>query len=308
MSKHPSLLEQFRSFYLQNNPKNMEDAIKYFSVFGGIGWRIDTDKPLEELIESKIYKNYTYIHNDITKITDSDKIKHALLSGVATGDSRSHSAFKRARISRADGENALDLLCDSGIVELEHSLEEALDDDSFASHRVNFMAPFVRFWFSSVSPFFQGIKEGDYKEASQSFLNREYNFYEHIFQKLSLELVKKEFSDDPIVEIGSYWDKNVTIDILAKTRSGKTVAGICKYAKVKAKKSELTKLKEQCLLAKLTPDICIVVSKSGFSNELKSLKSDETRLYALKSFRTLVENLSQEDIVTTMFTKKLAIL
>lgn len=297
MSKHPSLLEQFRSFYFQNNPKNVEEAIKYFAVFGGMGWNVDTSKPLEELIESKVLNNYTYIHSDVTKVTQSDKICHSVLTGLAMGDRRTHSAFKRARIGRQEGEDALEKLYNSDIIELEYSQESAPNERDSASQKVNFTAPFIRFWFSFISPFFKTIKVGDYKESKERFTNLEQGFSELIFQKLALEVIKKNLTDDPIVEIGSYWDKNTEIDILAKTKSGKIVAGICKYSNAKANKNELTKLKEQCKIAELTPDICVIVSKNGFSNELKNLKSAELKLFSLKNFKSLVEDLSESDLL-----------
>ena len=297
MSKKPTLLQQFRSFCFQNNPNNLEDALKYFAVFGGTSWSVDTTKPLSELIESKILKNYTYINGDITKFTKSDKVSHSLLSAVAIGDGRVHSALKRARISRGEGEEAIDTLCDKGIIKAEYSLESPPSPDEKIDEKLNFSTPFMRFWFAFISPFFKTIKEGDYKEAKERFTNREQEFSELLFLKLSHELLKKSFKEDPIVEIGSYWDRNIQIDILAKTASGKIVAGVCKYSNSKAKKSSLTKLQELCGLAELTPDICVIVSKGGFSNELKTLKGEDVKLFALKSFKTLVEDLSEKDFI-----------
>jgi len=289
MSKKPTLLQQFRSFCFQNNPNNLEDALKYFAVFGGTSWSVDTTKPLSELIESKILKNYTYINGDITKFTKSDKVSHSLLSAVAIGDGRVHSALKRARISRGEGEETIDTLCDKGIIKAEYSLESPPSPDEKIDEKLNFSTPFMRFWFAFISPFFKTIKEGDYKEAKERFTNREQEFSELLFLKLSHELLKKSFKEDPIVEIG--------IDILAKTASGKIVAGVCKYSNSKAKKSSLTKLQELCGLAELTPDICVIVSKGGFSNELKTLKGEDVKLFALKSFKTLVEDLSEKDFI-----------
>ncbi len=297
MSKKPTLLQQFRSFCFQNNPNNLEDALKYFAVFGGTSWSVDTTKPLSELIESKILKNYTYINGDITKFTKSDKVSHSLLSAVAIGDGRVHSALKRARISRGEGEEAIDTLCDKGIIKAEYSLESPPSLDEKIDEKLNFNTPFIRFWFAFISPFFKTIKEGDYKEAKERFTNREQEFSELLFLKLSHELLKKSFKEDPIVEIGSYWDRNIQIDILAKTASGKIIAGVCKYSNSKAKKSSLTKLQELCGLAELTPDICVIVSKGGFSNELKTLKGEDVKLFALKSFKTLVEDLSEKDFI-----------
>lgn len=297
MAKHPSLLEQFRSFCFQNKPQELEQALEYFSVFGGMSWGVDMSKSLDALIESKVLKNYTYIHGDITKLTQSDKTSHALLSAVATGDGRVHSALKRARISRAEGEKAIDVLCSKHLLMREYSLESPPNEEEKIDEKLHFATPFMRFWFAFVSPYFKTIKEGDFKEAMESFANRKSEFYELTFKKLSSELIKKSLGDDPIVEIGSYWDRETQIDILAKTKSGKVVAGICKYSNQKAKKSDLSRLQEQCRLAELTPDISVVVSKSGFSNELKSLKGEDLKLLGLKNFKTLIEDLSEKDFI-----------
>ncbi len=297
MAKHPTILEQFRSFCFQNKPQELEQAIEYFSVFGGTSWSVDMTKSLEELIEGKVLKNYTYIHGDITKITQSDKVSHSLLSAVAMGDGRVHSALKRARISRNEGENAIDALCSKNLLKTEFPLESPPDSDEKIDEKLNFNTPFMRFWFAFVSPYFKTIKEGDFKEAKEQFANRKSEFYELTFKKLSMEVMKKSFKDDPIVEIGSYWDRNTQIDILAKTASGKIVAGVCKYSNSKAKKSELTKLQEQCEAAELTPDISVIISKGGFSNELKALKGEDMKLFALKNFKTLIEDLSEKDFI-----------
>lgn len=297
MAKQPSLLEQFRSFYFQNEPQDMEHAVEFFAVFGGMSWSVDTTKELDELIESKILKNYTYIHSDISKITQSQKTSHALLSAVASGDGRVHSALKRARISRAEGEKTIHSLCSLNLLKREYSLESPPNEDEKIDEKLNFTTPFMRFWFAFVSPYFKSIKEGDFKESKELFVNRKGEFFEYIFKKLSLEVIRKSFKEDAITEIGSYWDRDVQIDILAKTASGKIIAGICRYSSQKAKKSSLAKLKEQCEAAQLSPDIFVIVSKSGFSNELKSLKGDNIKLFSLKNFKILTEDLSKKDFI-----------
>jgi len=295
--KNPTILEQFRSFYFQNKCSDLDSAIKYFSVFGGMSWGVDMQMDIKQLIENKVYNNYRYIHADITQITGSDRVSHALLTGAATGDRRVHSALKKARISRADGEYAMEDLFDNGFIEAEYSLETPPDDKDKIDEKLNFIAPFMRFWFSFISPYFKTIRDGDYKEAQEKFKNREQEFSELVFVKLAGEVMKKTFKDDPITELGSYWDRNTSIDILAKTKSGKVVAGICKYSNAKAKKSELTKLQEQLAKADLKADICVVISKSGFTNELKSSKSAELKLLSLKNFKSLVEDLSERDFI-----------
>lgn len=297
MPKHPTLLHQFRSFCLQNHADDMEKAIEYFSVFGGTSWKVDMHKPLLELMETKIFKNYPYIHSDIAKITFSNKLSHMLLSAMATGDRRVHSTFKRAHISREEGESALDTLLDSALIRFEYSLERPVNVDDDNSDKLSFMTPFMRFWFAFVSPFYKTIKEGDYSEVEKAFASREQEFYELIFKKLSFELLRKIMTEDPIVEVGSYWDKNAEIDILAKTASGKLIAGSTKYKNTKVKKTELSKLKEECAKASFEPDMFVIFSKSGFTSELKALKGDDLKLFTIKSMKALVEDVSEKELI-----------
>ena len=297
MSHTTTLLKQFRSFYFQNSFFDLEKAIEYFSIFGGTSWNVDSTKPLYELIVSKVLKNYTYIHTDITKLTHSNKFCHSLLSACATGDRRVYSSYKRARLSREEGNEALHSLLRSTLLEREYSIERPLSEEDDNSDKLNFQSPFMRFWFAFVSPFYKNIKEANYEEVEKAFLNREQNFCDLIFQKLSHALLQKILIQDPIVEIGSYWDKNCDIDILAKTKSGKLIAGSCKYTQNKVKKTELTRLREQCELAQLEPDMYVFFAKNGFSSELKSLKSDTLKLFTLKSLKPLIEDVSEKDLI-----------
>lgn len=297
MSKHPTLLQQFRSFCFQNNATDIEKAIEYFAVFGGMGWNVDMSKPLEELIEEKVLANYRYLHGDITKITQSNKSYHALLTALASGDRREHSAFRRAGLQRREGEESAAFLIKNGLLIRESSQEEPADENEEVSDRLIFTAPFMRFWFSSVSPYYKGIKEGDFTEVKERWENTRHAFFDPVYEGLVIALVKQSFKEDWVSKIGSYWDKNGEIEILGQTKSGKVLAGACKYSKSKANKSELTKLQEKCERAQLKADIFVIFSKSGFSSEFKKEKSETLRLFALKNLRSLIDDLSEKDLL-----------
>lgn len=297
MNKIPSLLQQFRSFCFQNNATDIEKAIEYFAVFGGMGYSVDMTKPLEELIEEKVLKNYRYIHADLTKITQSNKAYHALLSAVALGDRREHSAYRRADLSRKDGEESAAFLIKFGLLSRQESQADPVDENEEVSDRLVFTAPFLRFWFSSVSPYYKGIKEGDFTEMKAKWENTKQSFFDQIYEGLVIALVKQSFKEDWIAKIGSYWDKTNEIEILGKTKGGKVIAGSCKYSKSKANKSELTKLQEKCAKAALTADIYVIFSKNGFSSEFKKEKSETLKLFSLKNLKTLMEDLSEKDLL-----------
>ena len=103
--------------------------------------------------------------------------------------------------------------------------------------------------------------------------------------------------EENVTEVGSYWDRYVEIDILAKTKSGKLIAGSCKYTNAKVKKTELTRLKEKCALAEFEPDMFVIFGKNGFSSELKALKGNDLKLYTLKSLKPLVEEIKEKELI-----------
>lgn len=208
---------------------------------------------------------------------------HSILSGIAQGDAQTHTAYKRANVSQDVGDHAVFELCELGIIKVKKAKKASI------SNKLYFNSPFLRFWFAFVSPLFKGIKEGDYKEIKEKFANNQSEFLNFIFEQLSLELIKISL-DESFVDLSSYWDGDIELDIYAKTKSKKTIVGTCKYTNTKMKKNELTKLQEKCKQANITADIFVLVSKNGFSSELKSLKSDSIKLFTLKSFKKLVED------------------
>ncbi len=252
---------------------------------------MDTSKSNLELIESLILPDFRYIRNDVTELTTGMPLYHSILTGIAMGDGKTHTAFKRANTSQEVGMNAINELCDTGVIELQKGSKHftSWKENETVSNKLFFTSPFLRFWFAFVSPIFKGIRDGDYKELRERFTNRESVFVQLPFVELSHELLKLNFVDDKIVEIGTYWDNEIELDIYAKTEAGKIIVGVCKYTNSKLKKSELTKLQEQCVKSNIDADIFVLVSKSGFSNELKSLKGEKLRLITMKNFKKLVE-------------------
>ena len=62
----------------------MEIAVQYFIVFGGLNIKIDTTKPLVELIEKHILNEYTNLRYEINTISGGYKVDHAILTGMQT--------------------------------------------------------------------------------------------------------------------------------------------------------------------------------------------------------------------------------
>lgn len=244
-----------------------------------------------ELIEKLILPDFRYIRNDVTELTTGMPLYHSILTGIAMGDGQVHTAFKRANTSAEVGSKAVEELCETGIIRLLKSKKifTSWSENETVSNKLFFTSPFLRFWFAFISPLFKGVRDGDFKEVRERFANRESEFLQLTFIELSHEVLKLSFKEDPIVEIGTYWDNKIELDIYAKTASGKTIVGSCKYTNSKVKKSELSRLQEICTKTGIKADTFVLFSKSGYSSELKSLKGENLKLFTIKNFKKLVE-------------------
>jgi len=295
MSHTPTLLQQLRSFCFENKINNIQTAIEYFAVFGGMGWQIDSSQPIETLIETKILNNYRYIHADITALTHNQH--HKLLSALAMGNQQEHSAFRKVALPRKKGEEAIDFLVEQEILRLHNSVEPPFDTREVVSDKLHFIRPFMRFWFGFISPYYQSIKEGDYREFRSIWSHHKQSFSNLIYQQLLIQQLKIQTTHDSFQRIAQYWDKSIQIDIVGKYKSGRRIAGACHFAQSKASKKELNKLQQKIKDAKLESDEWLIFSKSKFSSELKKEKSNGVRLLSPKSLTPLIANLTPKDAI-----------
>lgn len=301
MAKHPTLLQHFRSFVYQNNIRDIDTALAYFAVFGGTGWDVDVSKSLESLIEEKILRNYESLHNSMTRYTHNNPVYHRLLSIVALGTEYEHDVFKKAKIGKDRGEDAIDYLEKKSLLTFDLSIEKPLKEGDTKSDRLLFRLPFMRFWFAMVSSHYQGIAEGNFSEFEQKWQKAKENFHillsNLLIRELVLQQVAVKFTDDPISSIRSYYDKHTYIEILAKRKSGKMIAGACKYSKDPAKGNMLETLISKCHKAELDVDMYVLFSKNGYMPELAQREDTQDRLLSHDHLATLLDDLSADDLL-----------
>ncbi len=301
MAKRPTLLQHFRSFAYQNSIDDLDTALEYFTVFGGTGWDIDTSKSVDVLIKEKVLSNYEPLHNAITRFTHGNMLYHLLLSIIARGEEHEDAVFKKARVGRDKGEEAMDYLEMKSLLKFSPSVEKPVKSSDARSDKVLFELPFMRFWFATVSPYYKSISSGDFTEFEENWNKLRDNFSILLSNLLVLELVKEHFAaafvEDPIVSIGSYYDKQTEIAILAKRKSGKMLAGACKYAVAPAKTNMLDALKQKCQTAELDVSDYVLFSKNGFTPELEQMKESTVTLLSQKHLSLLLNDLSKDDLL-----------
>ena len=303
------LLEQFRSFYFRNYPDDMEQQIEYFSVFGGLGWSVDTSKPITELIERLILENFSTLNEKMQELTLNKPNNKRLLRALAVSDRRIFSAFRRAGLNNSNGGSALNYLQEKGLITLEYSREEparSLNPNGKLkrevarhriSHKVLFTKPFIRFWFYFIAPHTKDILEKNYENLFADFALRQNSYTSLVFEELSEILLNYHIRDSQILSSGSYWDANVEIDILTITDDEKTYIAECKWTNHQITKKELHKLEQKCEKLDIEPTQIALFCKSGFSKELLSLAGKNLALYSAEDFEALLKSSSKEELI-----------
>jgi len=303
------LLEQFRSFYFRNYPNDMETQISYFAVFGGLGWDIDTSKPIKELVQTLILQNYDLLDAKIQTLTQHDPVNRRLLQALAIGDRRIFSAFKRAGLNNGNGGGALNLLQAAGLIQIEYSREQHPRDKNpnaklkrrearhRISHKVLFTHPFIRFWFYFIAPFTRDIQNGDYTALLEKIDDKINSYTSLVFEELSEVLLNYNLRESQIISSGSYWDANIEIDILTITENEKIYVGECKWTNHKINKKELRKLTEKCEQINIEPNQIVFFSKRGFSKELRQMQGATLALYGSEDFEALLKRNSKDQLI-----------
>ena len=279
-------------FFHRNLPRDMEECIELFAIFGGYDEPIDTDEPIESLITRHILENFESQRTYLLKALQDDPLYMKLLYAIAVGDRRQGSAFRRAHIGKERGAEAFEFLRTSGYLTLERSREMPLErahpkqrfkkeiEHHKISHKYRFTSPFLRFWFAFVEPFSKSIREGNLLPFMNHFHEQFNAFVGFTFEELCdlyiREILAPQFQSD-LLDSGSYWNREVEIDLFIETMEGETWVGECKWTNHKVNKKEFHKLEEKCTKLSITPDKILLFTKRGFSNELRDMK--DKRLY-----------------------------
>jgi hypothetical protein len=296
----------FSDFFHRNLPSDMEQCIDLFAIFGGLDDPINTDEDVETLIIKHILEPFEKHQKHIFEPLGDDLLYSKLLHAISIGDRRLDSAYRRARIGKERGREAFEFLHRIGYLSIEHSREVPLlkihpkqrfkkeIERHKISHKLRFQSPFLRFWFAFVEPFSKSIHEHNYAPMMEHFHTHHNEFVGFIFEELCGLFIHEILSlrfEDTVVDSGSYWDREVEIDLLSETARGELWIGECKWTNHKLNKKELHKLEEKWTKLSLSPDKILLFSKRGFSNELLTLKERRLYLYSAEDLEGLTRRL-----------------
>ena len=292
----------FKTFCEHNPHLTLEQSIEYFSILGGAEDHIEIDffDDLFSMVESNFVQNFSKFQRLVSPSYIIESPYREILMAVARGDGKFYSVLRKARLSEGAGVEIIQELISLNILYLERTREEPLKihpkhklKKELRAYRIQdklrFVHPYMRFWFGFVTYYKKDLLQG----KGSAFLDNFNKNYERlrtlVYEQLCDDLLVNYYEKTtPLLNSGSYWNQHSEFDILALTNDKKLILGECKYKERKICKNELNKLKDKALQSGIQVDIYVLFSKSGFSNELLSLKDEKLLLFDLNDLKILL--------------------
>ncbi len=279
----------------------LEQAVEYFSILGGIGKDIELDyfDDVFSMVESNFIQNFSKFQALVSPSYLLESPYREILMAVARGDGKLYSVLRKAKLSETLGEQIVQELVDLNVLKVEASREAPLrihpkhklkkEQRSYrVQDKLRFVQPFMRFWFGFVTYYKKDLALG----KGDAFLANFEKHYERlrslVYEQLCDVLLTQHYEDkNPLISGGSFWNIHSEFDILAVSKDKKIILGECKYKDRKVCKNELTKLKAKALESGIKVDVYALFSKSGFSNELLQTQDTNLLLFDLNDLEIL---------------------
>ncbi len=286
----------FKDFYKRFPYLDIEDLISYYSIFDGypLKKQLNLSKDLSTIIQKEIIEKIEtlkkYFVYDSSK--ENQELIERILTRLSKGDRKNYKVYTKESIPRTKGRELFRFLFEIGLIQKEISREKPLESSQKQpikkslrrykiQDKIHIKNNFTRFWFTFIA---QELKNEN-KISLTSISQHLEKFISLEFEKLSNQLIAKNYKD--IISSGSYWDKNIEIDLYIQTTNLK-IAGEAKWKNSKICKNVLNSLQNKCKVGNLEIDKYALFSKSGFSKELKSKKDENILLYDLTDFEKLL--------------------
>ena len=279
----------------------LEQAIEYFSILGGIGRNIELDyfDDVFSMVESNFVQNFSKFQALVSPSYLLESPYREILMAVARGDGKLYSVLRKAKLSETLGEQIIQELVDLNVLRVEASREAPLrihpkhklkkEQRSYrVQDKLRFVQPFMRFWFGFVTYYKKDLTVGKGDAFLENFQKHYDRLRSLVYEQLCDALLTQHYEEkNPLISGGSFWNIHSEFDILAVSKDKKVILGECKYKDRKVCKNELTKLKAKAQESGIKVDVYALFSKSGFSNELLQTQDKDLLLFDLNDLEAL---------------------
>ena len=261
-----------------------EKLIQFIGVFGSVPAyieRANSKKSVWWNIEEQIFPGDRFLHNEVMFLLmqelRSPKNYFAILRSIALGNTKINDIVQSTQLERGVVGKYLDNLIELRIVERRIPATENPLKSRKGIYIIN--DNYFRFWFRYIYPYLTYIEEGRKYTVMEKIKLDFRTYLGYIFEEVCREFLKLNSHHIPFEydRMGSWWDKNEEIDILAYNNKGDKLLGECKFSNKKVGTDILDNLKRKENLLNIIHKTThyILFSKSGFTDALEQKASSE---------------------------------
>jgi len=261
-----------------------EQLIAFYAVFGGVPAYLECINPAKSLwrnIEEQVFPSDRFLHNEVTFLLMEElrtpQNYFAILRALAFGKTRINDIVQFTGLERGVVGKYLDNLIELRIVERKVPVTEHPTKSRKGIYLIR--DHYFRFWFRYIYPHLTYLEEGRYAMVLEKIRKDFPAFLGPVFEQVCRDFLNAHQEKIPIQfsSLGSWWDKGEEIDIVAANEKGEMLLGECKWSNKKVGTNIFLQLKEKhrFLSAQGRKFSYMMFSKSGFTDEMKRLASDE---------------------------------
>jgi AAA+ ATPase superfamily predicted ATPase len=272
-----------------------EDAVRAWSVFGGVPYYLEELDPaasLGENIHRTVLTQHGSLHDEpeyVLRMELQEPTRYfSILEAIAGGASGRNEIAGATGIAYNQLSMYLDRLSRLRLLERRVPVTERPERSKRSRYRLQ--DPFFRFWFRFMygsSDRYTAYGDGAYKRLIEPEMA---DFVAPAFEDLCCRALWLLYDGYPVVDVGQWWYQDHEVDVVGLTDEDVLIAGECKFQTTPADIGTLTTLQDHVEELRWLPDggggrTCeyAVFSRSGFTDALREAAADrpDLRLFSL---------------------------
>ncbi len=275
--------------------KSMVQAIESFVVAGGVPYYcsiLSNNKNLFSAIQNKILSKGEALFEEVDFLLRQEfktpRSYFPILKTISQGAHKFGEISSKTGYDKSNLVKYISTLEKLKLIRREVPITEAKPHKSRKS--LYFLNDyFTDFWFNFVFPHLNELEFGNAEKILNEKIKPHFDYYvSRKVEPIILDLLKHDYFNLNLNfnTLGRYWDNKTEIDIWGETEQGELVLGEIKWTKTKCAEDIYFALVEKGKgFTKNRNAIYLLISKSGFTKEMQSLKNKNLILIDLQEWK-----------------------
>lgn len=283
------VFDETKPFYPNDN---IYEQMTYYSIFSGVPYYlkfIDKKLSLKENVINNVLQSGSVLFSEVEFLLKQELREvityNTIITAIAMGHTKQNEIVQLTGIEKTKLPYYLNSLMDIGIITKEFpSTVKAKEMTKSRKGLYILENSFFRFYYRFVYPYLSELSDGNADIIYEEIIDEQLSAYVGTcFEKVSIQHIKELNNNRALpiraIRVGRWWKKDVEIDIVAYDVNGNYLFGECKWKNKKVSIETLNKLREKSIQIAIPGErYYILYSKSGFTEQLKSLKDDKVIL------------------------------